>query len=92
MLGRKDKNNTTIRTNDTSRWKNSVGTGERRKTKMISRQDESIETTQDIRKHRQKILPGEDARRHTNNWMKKKQNNFGAKYGNEVNITDKQNG
>ena len=94
ILRRVGKSNT-IKTNDTTQANKSEGTGERRKTKKISRQDQMIHTKQDTPQQRKKILPassGENARKHTNNQMRRKQNYFGAKYRNDQIITEKLNG
>ena len=57
------------------------------------RQDKTILPEQVIltqRKNYQKY--GENASRQTYNWMTRKQNNYGAKYGDEKIITEKLNG
>ena len=55
-LGRKEESNTTIKTSNTTRGDESEGSGERRKTKNIPRQDQTIQTKQDVPKQRKKIL------------------------------------
>ena len=44
MLGRKEKSDSTIKTTNATQGNKPNGTGERRKTKMISRQDKTIQT------------------------------------------------
>ena len=52
---KKEKSNSTSKTNN-STWRNkSEGTGERRKIKKISRQDKTIQTKQNIPKQQQKF-------------------------------------
>ena len=94
MLGQKEENNTISTTKNITRENKSEGTGERMKTKKISRQNQIIQTKQDIPKQRKKILPASSQRTHedTNSWITMNQNNFGAKYGNEENIIEKING
>ena len=55
-MGGKKKSNS-IRTKDIIRRGKSKVISERMKTKSISRQDQTIETKEDIPKHRKKILP-----------------------------------
>ena len=69
-------------------------TRERRKTKKISRQNKTIQIKNDISKQGKKIPTsklGVNVLTHTYNRIIRKQNNFGAKYGNERNITEKPN-
>ena len=56
-LGRKEMSNSTRKTNNTTQGNKPEVTGERRKIKKISRQDKTIQRKQNIRKHRNKILP-----------------------------------
>ena len=61
-VGMRKKRNT-IRTNETTRRDKTEGTGERKKTKKIPRQDQTIQTTQDIPNQRKKIVPASRRRR-----------------------------
>ena len=61
MLRQREKSNT-ISTKDTAQRGKSEGTGERRKTKKIPRQDPTIQTKLDISKQRKKILPASRGR------------------------------
>ena len=83
MLGQREKSNT-IRTKDTTRRGKSEDTDERRKTKKIPRQDETILTKQGIPKQRKKILPAskEKCAKTYQQPDVKKAKEFGAKYGN----------
>ena len=91
MLGQKGKGNTR-KNNNTTRGNKPGSTGERRKIKEISTKGKTIETNQDIPKQRNEILPkvggDEMTRKHTNNRMQEKSNDFGLKYGNQRNITN----
>ena len=53
---------------------------ERRDTQKIPRQGQAIQSRLDFPKKRKKTLPTTSSREHTNNRMKKKQNNFGVKW------------
>ena len=93
MLRWKEKSYT-VKTNNTSRGNKSEGNGERKKAKMIRKQDKIIQTKKDIPKQRKNNFTckkREKARRCTNNRKKMTQNIYGAKYGNEENITKKLN-
>ena len=57
MFGRKEKCNTTIKINNTTRRHKSKGTGERRKIKKILRQDQIIKTKREIPIQQKKIVP-----------------------------------
>ena len=57
MFGRKQKSNITSKTTNTLQGNTSEGTGERRKTENISRQDENLQPNKDIPK-RQKHSTG----------------------------------
>ena len=81
ILGKKKKQRK--KNDDTTRGIKQESTGERRKIKKISRKGKTIQTKQDILKQRKNS---------TSNQMRGKQNNFGAKYGNQENITKKPNG
>ena len=76
------KKSNTSKTSNTTRGNKSEDTGERRKTKKISRQDKTIQKNQGIPKTTKKdsvSMLGENARRYTNNRMTRKQSNFGAR-------------
>ena len=66
MLGRKGNNNTTIKTNSTTRRDKSESTGERRKTKKITRQDQTIQTNRTFQNNEKKIIPASKWRMYEN--------------------------
>ena len=67
MLGRKEKSNM-IKTNNTTWGNKSEGTGEKRKTKKIPKQEQTTQTKQDILKQCEKIIPESRERMHENIW------------------------
>ena len=86
----KRKRNPTCKTNNTTQANKSEGTSEKWKTKKIPRQDETIQTKQDIAKQRKKIyqqIGGE----FTNTYQQlddKERKQLGAKYGNAENMSE----
>ena len=87
---------TATRTKNTTRRDSSESIGERRKTKNIPRQDQTISTKQDIPKQRKKILPASKGRMDENipatGCEGKKKKDFRAKYGNGKIMIKKSNG
>ena len=73
MFGGREKSNT-IRTKDTTGRDKSEGTGERRKTNKILRQDQTMHTKQDLPKQRKKFYRQEGIRG--------RQSDFETKFGN----------
>ena len=68
---------------------------ERRKTEKMPRQDQTIQTKQNVPKQRKKNsinYQGVNGWSHTNNRMRDRQEDFGAKYGNGKIITKKPDG
>ena len=81
-----------------NKWKNNSKTwgnipeSKIRKIKKILTKGKTIQAKQDIPKQRKEILPtsrGEMTRKPTNKLMQEKPNNFGLKYGNQMNSTKK---
>ena len=86
MLGRKEKSNTTNKTNNSSRGNKLEGTGEGRKTKMISRQHKQYRQNRTFPINEKKILPASRRRMQqhiaTSGWQGKKtilEQNMGTK-------------
>ena len=73
---------------------NKKNTGERSNTKKIPSQDQTIQTNRTFQNNERKISQqvGVNGQSHTNNQVRKRQKDFGAKYGNGKIVTKKPNG